>query len=98
MSLSKIVDILFFSSFFAVTMPTLNQMTIEVRNSYTDGFRWSLFAWTLGFDNEFILKVQNSFESKFMRIVQYTLKFLLLVSVRIELCELNCVNYPKILY
>lgn len=65
-----------------MTLPSLNQMIIEYKDTFTDGYRWGLFAWLLGFDNEFISKVRNSFETKFMRIVQYTLKFLVLVSVR----------------
>ncbi|XP_055320075.1 uncharacterized protein LOC129577310 [Sitodiplosis mosellana] len=58
-------------------LPSLHQIIIQEKDTSFDDTRWFIFRWMLGLDDEFILNVRSKFESNFMRIVSYTLKFLL---------------------
>lgn len=65
--------------------PSLKQLIIQEEDSSFDDSRWFYFGWLLGFDNRFIIKVRSQFYSKFMRIVSYTLKFLVMVRAQCAL-------------
>lgn len=46
-----------------------------------DEARWTLLQWVLDLDTETILNIQSSNSSKYIRIIEYTLKFLHVVII-----------------
>lgn len=66
---------------FAVDLPTLENMIIQEHDDSFSESRWSLFQWLLGLDadTESISNIKRSFNDKYIRIVLFTLDFLLKV-------------------
>lgn len=64
---------------FLVGLSSTQQIIMDESNKEFDEARWSLFKWILDFDIETISNIKASNDSKYLRIVQFTLNFLLSV-------------------
>ncbi|XP_055326138.1 uncharacterized protein LOC129579974 [Sitodiplosis mosellana] len=61
----------------ALALPTLNDLIIEEDNQQFAEPRWSLLQWLLDLDGKDITSIKKACDSKYIRIVLITLKFLL---------------------
>lgn len=70
-------------------LPTLEQLIFDEMNDEFKASRWSLFQWLLGLESdlETISKIEQlpHANGKYLRLVVFTLKFLLKVSVKSEI-------------
>lgn len=60
-------------------LPTLEQIILEETNDEFKASRWSLFAWLLGLRSETVSAINELSQAsgKYIRLVNFTLKFLL---------------------
>lgn len=64
-----------------MVLPTLKGLIVQEDDTSFDSDRWILLQWLLGVDENEISAIKESADSKFIRVVTLTVKFLLLVSV-----------------
>lgn len=64
-----------------MVLPTLKDIIVQEDDTSFDMDRWFLLQWLLDVDENEISAIKESADSKFIRVVTLTVKFLLLVSV-----------------
>lgn len=64
----------------SLSFPSVKELIVDENDEQFTDLRWSLFQWLINSDAETISKIRTSSDSKYIRIVRFTLKLLLSVS------------------
>lgn len=71
----------FIEIIFTVALPSLKNLMMQDTVSIYNPYKWSLLQWLLGVSDDVISEFRTSANSKFIRVVNLTLKFLITVSL-----------------